>query len=886
MSEGSRKEWAHNVLGPILFGFIDRLHAALSMRAETESIQALYCTRAGIRIKYLMDLYLSRMEQKVRYQQNIFGTSRLLAAKSCYPSRRSLTFKILAEEFKTYELRETVETLFPAQMREELDVDSIQEQFASDWRSKTDPLIIRKLFRGASEFSVSLRNWYRQEATDYLSYVDGFLSNGGRPILIDTGWTGTQQILLEASRPNADWVGMYFGRWGDTIHQVNGDNNKIGLMFNETRYDPKHKRTVIAISHHIIEDVLEPPFESLSETSALSSLKEIERDLGATAEQNDDHFEGVVDYFRTGVPDSISERMLAQDGAWNILQQVLTNPDAAQVELAACRPRSADFGKIEDNSVAYFPNGKHELTQKERLEKALWRPGQYALEYSGDELKIALADFNAQYERNIIKPKGSTAIITRTKDRAVLLKRAAESVKSQTHDDYQWVVVNDDGDRSSVEQVVRDSGVDLRKTLIVHRSKSVGMEAASNAAIAHSDATDYIAIHDDDDTWERGFLWATVSYLDNPPTPQHKGVVTGTTRVSEVIIDEHYSEIVERRPYNEWLRTISMAHLLEENKFAPIAFLFRRDVYDQIGGFNENLPVLGDWDFNLSYLAISEIGVIKTPLANYFHRDLQRSGAYSNSVIGSIDKHLLFGTGFRNDLFRADPLFLREGIVDAVDQSVLGPMFQILKNEQHHHNQSQLDALKNEIIGTITAQMQKLEQHVTTASQLNPSARSSSDAEGSFRVNQGLEFSPNPKFKCLFDFRNAVINSSYEDPNGYAHIQVVMTGVDTSNIEAGIDDWFDFRICKDNDGPFLEVFNHGSNFSYLGFMTSDGNVQLRGDGDVRFGGESTSARISWPEGLFDLISKALSMALVGSEGMDDETVLFWTSAIDTLRGNN
>ena len=51
-------------------------------------------------------------------------------------------------------------------------------------------------------------------------------------------------------------------------------------------------------------------------------------------------------------------------------------------------------------------------------------------------------------------PQAAVAIITRTKDRPLLLRRAVESVLGQTHADWVHVIVNDGGDPAAVEQVV------------------------------------------------------------------------------------------------------------------------------------------------------------------------------------------------------------------------------------------------------------------------------------------------------------------------------------------------------------------------------------------------------------------------------------------------
>ena len=47
----------------------------------------------------------------------------------------------------------------------------------------------------------------------------------------------------------------------------------------------------------------------------------------------------------------------------------------------------------------------------------------------------------------------NVAVITRTRNRALLLRRAARSVERQTFRDFSWVVVNDGGDGEEVKPV-------------------------------------------------------------------------------------------------------------------------------------------------------------------------------------------------------------------------------------------------------------------------------------------------------------------------------------------------------------------------------------------------------------------------------------------------
>ena len=244
------------------------------------------------------------------------------------------------------------------------------------------------------------------------------------------------------------------------------------------------------------------------------------------------------------------------------------------------------------------------------------------------------------------------AVITRTKERPQLLKRAFKSVRDQVFKDFLWVVVNDAGDTHPVKDIVNDAEKAGLNTLLINRKKSIGMEAASNNGVLESES-EYIVIHDDDDTWHKKFLSETVSFLDK--REEYIGVITHSYRVDEKITKGGITH-VNTRPYNEWLMSIQFSDLLIENPFPPISFLFRRSLWERSGGFDEALPVLGDWDFHLKALLDGEIGVIPTKLANYHFRvDLKaHQQAYGNSVTDGVDKHIEFDARFRNGKLRED----------------------------------------------------------------------------------------------------------------------------------------------------------------------------------------------------------------------------------------
>ena len=228
------------------------------------------------------------------------------------------------------------------------------------------------------------------------------------------------------------------------------------------------------------------------------------------------------------------------------------------------------------------------------------------------------------------------AIITRTKDRPVLLERAILSVHRQNFLDYIHVIINDAGDENVIDDLILKHQDLIRgRVNIIHNNVSNGMEAASNKAIKSVDSK-YIAIHDDDDTWHPDFLKMTVDYLE---TTQSKGVVVVTDKVDEEIIDGKINQISVDR----WLphaRVINLYKQCLDNYVTPITFLYERSVYDKIGYYDESLPVAGDWDFALRFLMEYDIDFLITKYAlAYYHHRPNAQGKDKNSVF--VDKGLL-----------------------------------------------------------------------------------------------------------------------------------------------------------------------------------------------------------------------------------------------------
>nr|WP_254208653.1 glycosyltransferase [Burkholderia multivorans] len=319
------------------------------------------------------------------------------------------------------------------------------------------------------------------------------------------------------------------------------------------------------------------------------------------------------------------------------------------------------------------------------------------------------------------------SIVMRTKDRPVLLARAIASVLSQEHQDWHLYIVNDGGDKKCVDDLVEMHATAFNgRVTVTHHDYSHGMEAASNAGVAKSTG-DFLAIHDDDDAWHPYFLRDTVGYLTDPKNAHYAAVISHCVIVYEKIDDDgEGTQELERVRGHLSPAYVDYASMLDGNLFPPISLLIRRCVADRIGGFNANLPVLGDWDYNLRILREGDIGVVPKELSYYYHRRGSKDG-YGNSVIAGVDKHKLFHSHYTNAYIRS----LGPGHYEMT--RVLSQMLRQDREKMHAELGARFDAMWNQVnhltqqvnhlLHVNNVQSATIEQIATTARSVSKSMR-------------------------------------------------------------------------------------------------------------------------------------------------------------------
>ena len=250
-------------------------------------------------------------------------------------------------------------------------------------------------------------------------------------------------------------------------------------------------------------------------------------------------------------------------------------------------------------------------------------------------------------------PSPTVAVLVRTKDRPRFLRRALANIAEQTFTDYTVCVINDGGDESATRAILQASPLahllegDAPRLMLITTSGG-NMEAASNAGLAATDS-EFVAIHDDDDLWAPEFLERTVGAL------RASEALICSTRVVERYereTPEGEFEVYEERIFHDGLPGFGLQFLYRTNRAVPIGILYRRRLHELVGFYDESLPVVGDWEFNLRAAAVTEVLLVDEPLA-YWSLRPEADGAEANSVQRQAE-HARFDASVRARAIRDD----------------------------------------------------------------------------------------------------------------------------------------------------------------------------------------------------------------------------------------
>lgn len=225
------------------------------------------------------------------------------------------------------------------------------------------------------------------------------------------------------------------------------------------------------------------------------------------------------------------------------------------------------------------------------------------------------------------------SVVLPTHRRPTFLSRAIDSVRAQTLQAWELIVVDDNdpdsAHRRETETVMEYFAHDGRIRYLRHPHNRGGA-AARNSGIAEA-AGEFVAFLDDDDEWYPTKLAAQVAQLS--AAGPHVALAYCRARVVE---NGTEAPSVERSS----TRTHSLRDLLKRNTVGSTScVLCRRKALLEVGSFDESLPAKQDIDLYVRLAQRFEFAFVNEPLVTLHHHAQGRIG---KNVEGAIRAHEIF----------------------------------------------------------------------------------------------------------------------------------------------------------------------------------------------------------------------------------------------------
>lgn len=212
------------------------------------------------------------------------------------------------------------------------------------------------------------------------------------------------------------------------------------------------------------------------------------------------------------------------------------------------------------------------------------------------------------------------SVIIPTYNRSELLKKAIESLENQSHQNFEIIII-DDCSTDDTAEVVR--GMDDERIIYLRHDTNKGGSEARNTGIKQATGS-FIGFLDSDDQWLPDKLERQLKQFEGQPD-------VGVVYTGVQVVDEH----------NQPTRKIVPAYkgeilpkLFESNCIdTTSSVLVKREVLDQVQGFDASLPSCQDWDLYIRLAQVTKFDFVKESLVLFYHHSGERITTNKKSVL-------------------------------------------------------------------------------------------------------------------------------------------------------------------------------------------------------------------------------------------------------------
>lgn len=239
------------------------------------------------------------------------------------------------------------------------------------------------------------------------------------------------------------------------------------------------------------------------------------------------------------------------------------------------------------------------------------------------------------------------SVIIPTYNRAYIIERAINSVLNQTYENFELIIV-DDGSQDNTEQIVKS--IKDKRIRYISLGQNRGPAVARNEGVRQS-LYDYIAFQDSDDEWK-------VDKLEKQMRKLQK------TSGAAMVYCSYQTDTGQVYP-QKWIPQEQrqgriFPYLLRGNMIGTPTMLMRKECFQAVGGFREDLRCIEDHEFVLRFA--------HEYLIAYIDEDLIYVYTSVNGVNSQMD-YIITAKLYIIEKWKRE--YLRYGLLDAVIDDLL-----------------------------------------------------------------------------------------------------------------------------------------------------------------------------------------------------------------------
>ena len=165
------------------------------------------------------------------------------------------------------------------------------------------------------------------------------------------------------------------------------------------------------------------------------------------------------------------------------------------------------------------------------------------------------------------------------------IKETIDSIKTSKFNNFECIIIND-GSSDNSESIINNSILGDKRFKLISLKENVGVGKARNIGIKNA-SNKYILPIDSDDIVMPNYAYDGINFLEaNPEYSAYYGKVCYFNEDSEMIISNAYTT------YQKMLLSDCL----------NVSGIYRKEKAIEIGGYNEQLELMEDYDFWIRYL--------------------------------------------------------------------------------------------------------------------------------------------------------------------------------------------------------------------------------------------------------------------------------------------